>query len=237
MKINVKLLKKEFVANNTMAFYLEKPANFEFIAGQFCEFNLINPTQADEEGNNRAFSLVSAPYEENLLIATRMRNTAFKNTLKSLTIGDEIKLEGPYGDYKLHKTNTKPAVFIIGGIGITPVRSIIAQATRDHLPHKITLFYSNKTPLDAAFTTDFEIFAKNNPNFTFIPIYTDYTEKKWEGEHQRINSDILKKYVTDIYSPIYYLSGPAEMVKSMREMLVSININEDNIKTEEFSGY
>lgn len=234
---NIKLIKKETIANGTMAFYWEKPAGFEFEAGQFCDITLLNPPETDDEGNMRGFSLAHAPYEENLMTATRMRDTAFKRVLKNLPEGTEVKLDAPYGDFRLHKTVTTPAVFIIGGIGITPVRSIIAQATHEKSPIKITLLYANKTPADAAFTKDLAGFAKENPNFTFVPVYSDVSETDWSGERGRMNADILKKYVPEVAKPIYYLSGPAGMVKAMRQMLVEAGANEDNIRTEEFSGY
>ncbi|HWQ69682.1 MAG TPA: FAD-dependent oxidoreductase [Patescibacteria group bacterium] len=233
----VKLLEKETVANSTMAFHWEKPAGFEFTAGQFGDITIINPIETDEEGNIRAFSFASAPYEATLVMATRMRDTAFKRVLKDLPIGTEVKLDAPYGDFKLHKTETTPAVFVIGGIGITPVRSIIAEATHEHLPHKITLLYSNKTPADAAFTEDLEGFGKENPNFTFVPVYTSVSETEWNGERGDIHAGTLRKYVSDVAAPIYYLAGPGGMVKAMRHMLVETGANEDNIRTEEFSGY
>jgi ferredoxin-NADP reductase len=233
----IKLLKKETVANGTMAFYWEKPQGFEFVAGQFGDITLLNPPQTDDEGNTRGFSLAHAPYEDTLVIATRMRDTAFKRVLQDMPEGTEVSLDAPYGDFKLHKTVTTPAVFIIGGIGITPVRSIIAQATHDKLPHNITLLYANKTPADAAFTEDLAGFAKENPNFTFVPVYSDTPETEWSGDRGYINADILRKYVPDIIAPIYYLSGPAGMVKAMRDMLIAADANEDNIRTEEFSGY
>lgn len=237
MIYNIKLTKKEEIANGTMAFYWEKPAGFEFVAGQFCDITLINPPETDEEGNTRGFSLAHAPYESNIVTATRMRDTAFKRVLKNLPIGTEVKFDAPYGDFKLHKNETTPAVFLIGGIGITPVRSIIAQASHDHLPHKITLLYSNKTPADAAFTADMVGFAKENQNFIFIPVYTDTPETEWSGESGYIDDAMLKRYILDIAIPIYYLSGPVGMVKAMREMLMKAGANEDNIRTEEFSGY
>ena len=220
-----------------MAFYWEKPQGFEFIAGQFGDITLINPPEIDDEGTIRGFSLAHAPYEGDLVIATRMRDTAFKRVLRDMPEGTEVNLDAPYGDFKLHKTETTPAVFIIGGIGITPVRSIIAQATHDKLPHSITLLYANKTSADAAFTEDLTNFAKENPNFTFVPVYSDASETEWNGDRGYINADILKKYVPDIAAPIYYLSGPAGMVKAMRDMLIAAGANEDNIRTEEFSGY
>lgn len=234
---NVKLLKKEEIAEETMAFHFEKPEDFVFKAGQFGDFTLLNPSETDEEGNTRGFSLAHAPYETDLMITTRLRDTAFKRVLRNLPIGTEIKLDAPYGSFVLHKTGTTPAVFLTGGIGITPVRSIIAQATKDKLPHKITLFYSNKTPKDTAFLNDLETFAKENPNFTFIPVMTRMVLSEWSGETGHITSDMLKKYVSDLISPIYYLSGPASMVATMRQILTEAQVNEDNIRTEEFSGY
>ena len=233
----VKLIKKDNVASGTMLFEWERPAGFDYVAGQFGDFTLIDPPETDDEGNVRGFSFVSAPYEPSLKTSTRMRDTAFKRVLKNLPIGAEVKLDAPYGDYRLHKTAATPAVFLIGGIGITPVHSIINQATHDKLPHKITLLYSNKTASDAAFTSDFEYFAQQNRNFKFVPVYPQEQEKGSAGEHGIIDAPMLKKYVPDVVAPIYYLSGPAGMVKAMREMLVDVGANEDNIRTEEFSGY
>ncbi len=233
----IKLLKKETVANGTMAFEWEKPVGFEYIPGQFCDITLVNPPQTDEEGNVRGFSFVTAPCEDNLKTATRMRDTAFKRVLKDMPVGTTVKLDAPYGDFKLHKTSTTPAVFLIGGIGITPVRSIVAQATHDKLPHSITLLYSNKTAADAAFTADFAGLAARNKNFKFVPVYGNATADEWAGERGLIDAKMLKRYVPDVAAPIYYLSGPAGMVKAMRQMLVEAGANEDNIRTEEFSGY
>ena len=234
---NVKLTKKETIANGTMAFHFEKPAGFEYRAGQFADITLIDPPETDEEGNIRGFSIATAPYENDLKFATRMRDTAFKRVLKELPLGTEVKLDAPYGDFTLHKTETTPAVFLIGGIGITPVRSMIAQATKDKTAHQITLLFSNKTPQDAAFLPDFEEFAHTNPNFTFVPVMTEKTDEPWNGESGYIDQAMLKRHIKDLNAPIYYISGPAAMVAAMRKILVDAAINEDNIKTEEFSGY
>jgi ferredoxin-NADP reductase len=233
----IKLLKKEAIAEGTMAFHFEKPEGFEFKAGQFGDFTLITPPETDEEGNTRTFSLTCAPYETDLMITTRMRDTAFKRTLRNLPIGAEIKLDAPHGSFVLHKTITTPAVFLTGGIGITPVRSIIAQATQERLQQKIILFYSNKTPQDTAFLSELESFAKENPLVTFIPVMTRMTPEEWKGESGHINKEMLTKYVPDLKAPIYYISGPASMVVAMRQVLTDSQVNEDNIRTEEFSGY
>src|SRR5690606_21011577 len=129
----VTLLKKEEIAHQTMAFSFDRPEGFEFRAGQSGDFTLIEPPETDEEGNTRTFSFAQAPYENGLVVATRMRDTAFKRVIRNLSEGSTLKLDAPYGSFVLHKTLTTPAVFLTGGIGITPVRSMIAQATQDKL--------------------------------------------------------------------------------------------------------
>ncbi len=236
MQINVKLIKKETVATGTMAFHFTKPEGFEFRAGQFADYTLIDPPETDHEGNTRGFSLVQAPFEPDLVAATRMRDTAFKRVLKDLPIGTELKLDAPYGDFTLHKTESTPAVFIIGGIGATPVRSMIAQATHDKTGHSITLLHASRTPADLPLKADFEQLARDNANFTYVMTVGSATDD-WQGERGRVTPEMVKKYVPDLGKPIYYLSGPEDMVKAMRKLLVDLNVNEDNIRTEEFTGY
>ena len=124
-------MKKEEIANGTMAFHFEKPEGLDFRAGQFCDLSLIDPPETDAEGNVRGFSIVSAPFEDGVVVATRMRDTAFKRVIKNMSIGTEVEFDGPYGDFTLHKNEATPAVFLIGGIGVTPVVSMIAQAAHD----------------------------------------------------------------------------------------------------------
>src|SRR6185437_13009303 len=237
MLVNVKLIKKESVAEATMAFHFSKPDGFAFRAGQFAEIKLIDPPATDAEGNSRPLSLVHAPYEPDLVVATRMRDSAFKRVLKDLPIGTEVTLDAPYGDYTLHKTTSTPAVFIIGGIGVTPVRSMISQAMHDKTGHKITLLHACRAPAQLPFRSDFERLARDNPNFTYIATASDAAPGGWQGERGQVDAAMIKKYVPDLSKPIYYLSGPEGMVKAMRKLLVDLDVNEDNIRTEEFAGY
>ncbi|MES2390467.1 MAG: FAD-dependent oxidoreductase, partial [Acidobacteriota bacterium] len=151
MPFTIKLKYRVEVAFGTMAFHFEKPFGFNFIPGQAGDFTLNNPPETDAEGNKRSFTLAAAPYEPDLIIATRMRDTAFKRSLKSIRLGTEFTLDAPWGELTLHPDTAIPAVFLTGGIGITPVRSIVLQATHDKLPQKIIAFYSNRRPEDAPF--------------------------------------------------------------------------------------
>lgn len=127
----IKLVDRELVADGTMSFSFEKPAGFEYQAGQFADFTLIDPPEAANGHVTRDFSLASAPYEPHLMATTRLRNSSFKRIMVGLPIGTEVLLDGPYGSFPLPHDTTRPAVFLTGGIGITPVRSIALQAAHD----------------------------------------------------------------------------------------------------------
>lgn len=235
----VKLLKKETVADGTMAFQFERPADFDFKAGQSIDLTLPNPPETDTEGNTRAFSLSSAPSEDHLMITTRMRNTAFKRVIKDLPLGNPLMIDGPFGSMTLHNDTSKVAVFLAGGIGVTPFRSMIVEAAIKKLPHRIYLFYSNRKVKDAAFLEELQNLTKQNKNFYFIPTMTetDGPNQTWSGETGYINETTIKKFVSDTQQAIYYMAGPPSMVAAMHTMLSNFNINDDNIRSESFAGY
>jgi len=234
-----KLKGRKEIAAGTMAFYFEKPQGFDYKAGQFADYTLVNPSETDAEGNIRGFSLASAPYEDHLMSATRLRDTAFKRVLKTMEIGTGLMLDAPYGSFTLHNNTNIPAVFLTGGIGITPVRSIVLQAAHDNLPHKIFLFDSNRRPEDAAFLDDMVDAQKKNPNFTFVGTMTEMenSDLDWSDETGLITKEMLSKYIGDLTVPIYYICGPLAMVTAMRKILNESGVDDDNIRTEEFSGY
>jgi ferredoxin-NADP reductase len=234
-----KLRSRREVAERTMAFYLEKPPSFQFQPGQYLDLMLIDPPETDSQGAVRTFSIASAPYEDELVVATRMRNSAFKRVIGRLPLGTELKLEGPMGSFTLHKNPSKAAVFLAGGIGITPFRSILRQAAKEKLPHQLYLFYSNRRPEDTAFLTELRDLTQSNPRFIFVPSMseTERSKQNWSGERGFINRDMLVKHFCDLNGPIYYVAGPPAMVAAMREMLAKAGVNEDDNRTEEFGGY
>ncbi|POZ50583.1 ferredoxin--NADP reductase [Methylovulum psychrotolerans] len=235
----VKLKSKREIAEGTMAFHFEKPEGLIYKAGQFASCTLINPAETDAEGNTRAFSFASAPYEDELIFAARMRDTAFKRVLKKMEIGTEIAIKAPFGTFTLHDKPDSPTVFLTGGIGITPVRSMIMQAVYDQLPQQILVFYANRRPEDTAFLEDLQVGHTTNPHYTFVGTMADMANSKqeWQGETGFINKGMLLKYIDDLTVPIYYIDGPSAMVAVMRKILSEAGVSDDHIRTEEFSGY
>src|ERR1051325_2078981 len=201
-----KLKNRQEVAERTMAFHFAKPSDWMFEAGQFVDITLLNPREADAEGNTRGFSIASAPFEDTLMVTTRMRDTAFKRVLKTLPLGTEVKIEGPFGDLRLHNNASRPAVVLSGGIGITPFRSILMQAAKDQRPNRIFFFYANRRPEDAPFLDELRALAAESATFTFIPTMTnmEHSHVSWHGEQGHIDQAMLAKYLTEITSPIYY---------------------------------
>ena len=239
MKFKTELILKEDIAEGTMAFHFKKPADFVFKAGQFMDVTLVEPPETDAEGNTRAFSIAAPPDAADLVIATRMRDTAFKRTLKTAAIGMPVEIDGPMGSFTLHENASRPAVCLVGGIGITPFISIVRNAASRALPHKIYLFYSNRRPEDAAFLKELQGLPAKNPNFVFVPTMTQAGEPPeiWKGETGYITKALIDKYVRDGANAVYYAAGPQAMVAAMRKVLNDAGVSDDDIKTEEFSGY
>jgi ferredoxin-NADP reductase len=235
----VKLKRRSEVAERTTAFVFDKPAGFDFKAGQFLEITLTSPAETDSEGDSRAFSIASAPHEEMLMVATRMRNTAFKRVLGSMPLASEVKIEGPLGDLVLHNNSARAAVFLAGGIGITPFRSMAVRAAREKLPHRLFLFYSNRRPEDAPFLEELKGLERENPNFRFVGTMTEMarSSRSWDGETGQLDDEMLSRYLKGAASPIYYVAGPAAMVAGLHTMLNRAGVDDDDIRMEEFAGY
>ncbi len=234
-----RLLRRETVAEGTTAFYFSKPSGFRHQAGQSLLLTLVNPAETDGEGNSRTFTVASAPHEPELMIATRMRNTAFKRVLKTAPIGTTVSIDGPNGEMVLHDDATRPAVFLAGGIGITPFLAMARHAATGRLPHRLHLFYSNRRPEDAAFLRELEDMERINPRYRLIALMAEpeKSTRGWSGEIGFIRREILERYLDDITSPMYYFAGPPPMTMAMQKMLQQIGIAEQAMRYEEFYGY
>ena len=222
-----------------MAFHFAKPSGFEYRAGQSIDLTLLNPPETDGEGNTRAFSLASAPFDRDLMIATRMRDTAFKRVLGKASPGLEVRIDGPSGSFVLHRKAERPAVLLAGGIGITPFLSMIRHAAYEQAAHQIYLFYSNRRPEDCPFLEVLAETAKQNPRFHLIATMTKMKDshRDWTGETGFVSKEMLRKHLPAIQGPIFYLAGLPAMVAAMRSILAAAQVDEDDIRTEEFSGY
>jgi len=224
------------VAEGTTAFRFSKPEGFEFRSGQFIELELSKLTQNGP--GSHSFSLVSAPFEAELVVATRMRDSAYKRALGALVEGAAVKINGPFGDFTLEDTG-RPAVFIAGGVGITPFVSMLRQAARERSAQRLYLAYSNRRPEDAAFLDELQALAQQNRNFRLLATMTDMSKSAlgWSGEAGYVDADKLKRLAGDLAAPLYYVVGPPAMVEAMQSMLTGAGVADEQVRTEEFYGY
>jgi ferredoxin-NADP reductase len=236
---DIKLLRRETVAHGTTAFHFNKPEGFTFKPGQAVDLILAGPGAADGADGRHAFSIVSAPFEPELAVATRMRGSVFKNALNGLPVGSSARLEGPFGSLTLHKNRARPAVLIAGGIGITPFMSIVRQAAKDQVPQYLALLYSNHRPEDSAFLSELQQLEQENKHFRLIATMTQMSKSSapWQGETRRIDEPFLRQIGGEISAPIYYLAGPPTMVAAVQATLNRAGVDDDDIRIEEFYGY
>lgn len=222
-----------------MAFRFTKPPGFAFKPGQAVTLFLTDPPP-EPNSRQRIFSLVSAPFEAELAVATRMREgSAFKRALKSLPPGARLELKGPRGVMTLHEERSRAAVFIAGGIGITPFMSMLRQAAQDKLPQRLLLIYSNRRPEDAAFLAELQQLERRNPNFRLVATMTEMAKSAlpWNGETGLVDAGLVRRCTRDLPEPVYYLVGPPGMVAAMQGVLQAAGVGKDEIRTEEFFGY
>ena len=232
------LVRRQLVADDTMAFYFAKPDGYQFVAGQSFQMTLIDPPPKDDrKGATREFTIASAPHESELMVATRLRDSAFKDMLKDAPPGTTVQISEADGDLILHRDPSRPAVLIAGGIGITPFLSIARHAAREALPHPLYLFYSNWRPGLAAFLPELDQLQQANPQFRLIATMTEPDAASWSGETGVIDAELLKRHLPDLVSPVYYLAGPPTMTLAMLELLQDLGVVDDDIKSAEFYGY
>ncbi|MEK7159193.1 MAG: FAD-dependent oxidoreductase [Patescibacteria group bacterium] len=222
-----KVTRNEKLADKTVGVWFEKPIGFDFKPGQFVNITLAQ----DDVKITHCMTIASTPHEPELLVAARLTGSAYKNILEKLKPGDTIDFSKPLGSFTLQKSKL-PAVFIAGGIGITPFLSILKDAEENKSARQFVLFYFNKEKSGATFLT--ELSALQLPNYNFIPVMTD--DVAWPGEHGYLTETLLKKHL-NIKQDDYYVVGPPRMVKESVELLKKLSVPNEQIKSEEFIGY
>ncbi len=222
------LIEKREETKNALTFVFKPEIPLIWKPGQYLIYSL-NHKKADLRGKMRFFTISSSPFEKNPSITTRIdkkNGSSFKHALNNLELGDKIEAKGPDGDFTLDDVN-KTHIFIAGGIGITPFRSIIKQLNNDGDPINITLLYSNKTKNETVFKNGLEEIAKNHPEFKIHYFFSP----------QRIDESSLKKTVKDFKNSIFYVSGPDPMVETLVKILENLGVPKEHIKEDYFSGY
>ena len=211
--------------------------HFDFQPGQYFWVVLLDPPYNAERGNRRHITAVNSPTERGVLgLATRLRDTGFKRSLAELPVGAEVEVEPPKGEFVLPEATDRPYVFVAGGIGITPFRSMLRYAADEALPYRVTLLYSNRSRAETAFLDELRELEGRLPEFHTVLTMTD--DPEWEGERRRIDAAFFRDHVGDLLGQATFMvAGPPPMVSAIEEALAEAGVEGERVVSDKFSGY
>ncbi|MBX8633946.1 MAG: FAD-dependent oxidoreductase [Thermoplasmata archaeon] len=233
----LRVLGKRDESADTRSFMFEPADGMNWEAGQYLIMKLDCP--GDDRKGIRSFSIASSPTEKIIMITTRLRSgSSFKQRLSTLTTGDEVRVTGPMGRFLFHH-DERPALFIAGGIGVTPFRSILKHSIDTGRRTSTTLVVSDRTPELFVFRDEFNLWQKEN---SWLKVYRTVTRpeagsEKWNGHTGRIDQSWITEICPQVAEATVYCAGPPTFVQSTIAMLRSMNIEQGHIRTERFTGY
>lgn len=230
-----RLCSRESKPGDLLLVQFEKPAGFQFHAGQFAELGLIENPVLNPEETFRTFSFVSAPSDPSLEFTMRLSRSAFKTTLTTIPLGTKVLLKGPAGTLRLHSDENRTAMFLAGGVGIAPFMSILRQAAHDHLQHSYFVFYSTHSRSEMPYLEELSALAASRTvNLQLIPTLTGAAEPGWRGEEGRITASMIRQHASSAVNPMYYIAGPSRFVSGMISAATALDASEADVRIEDF---
>jgi ferredoxin-NADP reductase len=236
--VRARIKQKQEVAKGTLLVTFDLlGGEVDFRPGQYFFVTLPNVGDDDDKGLRRHITVVTSPNEKGVLgFATRMRDSAFKRTLRELPVGSDVEVEPPKGEFALPEDPSRPLVFVAGGIGITVFRSMLRYIHEERLPYRVTLIYSNRDRESTAFLDELRELERELPDFRLILTMTQ--DPGWEGETRKVDAQFVKDYLgesLDRYS--FLVAGPPAMAEGVQKALEEAGVQEESITAERYSGY
>lgn len=211
-----------------------RPEAWTYEPVQFTYLSL-RTDEADDFSDYRPMSLASSPTRPHLEYGARLSDSAFKRAFQGLEPGDEVLVEGPAGHFILDET--RPAVMLGGGIGITPLKGMIEYATDEQLDIDVTLVYSNRSREEIAYRQELAAAADANPRVEVVHTLTREVPDGWDGRTSRIDETLLSDLLDRHPDAVWYVCGTPGMVDEMNKTLQALGVPGDDIRYEQFWGY
>ena len=234
MTYTAKVLQSVQETPDVKTIIIERPKEFKFTSGQFV---MISTGYRDEKKLliKRSYSIASEPNKTEYLefCVKKKQAPSFSAALHELKQEDTLFIEGPFGKFVLKEPLKENTIFIAGGAGIAPIRSMIKTAIAKELQHKIALFYSFHFPEDYIYKTELEELAKKEKK---IEIFASMSAKdkefsEWSGLRGRV-TEHLPKHIEQRKEYTIYICGPPPMVADTVKQLISLGVKEENINKE-----
>lgn len=231
--MKAKLVDRQQLTSNITSFSFEPERPLTYTAGQFVEL-FLDGHKEDGRPAKREYTLSSSPHEGVLTITTRVGKAAhspFKRTLDNLEIGAEVSITEPYGDFVLPKLIQTPLIFVAGGVGITPFRSILEWLAFTDERRPITMLYGVKSEDDIIFQDTFD---KANQHVTVV---VEQPSAAWGGLRGQLTAEMVCGLETPSDDTLIYVSGPEPFVQRMQKDLQAQGVSHQQIVVDEFQGY
>lgn len=216
---------------NAKSIRFRKLEKFNYLPGQWV---FVTLGRKDEQ-KTKPLSLSSSPTEDFLEVTKELTGQEFSNAVAALRVGDKMLIKGPYGNFTFQGEYDKVCM-LSGGIGITPLRSMIRYSTDKEVRASIILLYSNRYENNIPFEDDFNEMQRQNTNLEVMITITK-PGPSWKGLTGRMNRETIEKQVPDYSERVFYTSGPMPMVDAMRAILTDMGLPDTQIKQEYFYGY
>lgn len=228
----------EDIADGTKLFVFDRPADYDYKAGQYCAIRLADLVEPDPKGAARSFSFSSSPYEEKLAFAMRSGDSGYKKTFWSLKPGDTVEVTKAVGFFTEPEENDQPIVFLVGGIGITPVRSMLRQALHTGSQRDYTLFYANRFERDASFHDELKQLEQSLAHFRYVSVLSKAEDPVAPKNDERgyITGPMLEKYISNVPNCLYYMVGSGEFIDAMESMLAGFGVMKEQCFKDPFTG-
>jgi len=225
--MKLQFLGSQPVAGNVISFNFKPEASLSWQPGQYIHYVLPH-ADADDRGDERWFTNSAAPSEGVVRISTRIdseHGSSFKRALQQLQPGDEVEADGPEGDFVI-EDDSRNYIFVAGGIGITPFRSMLEEANTQGKQLNVNLLYANRTQ-DIPFKEELERYVAANPDLKI----------EYVIQPDALSAELIKQHADAVDNPLIYLSGPEPMVKSFADELKALGVDETAVKLDDFPGY
>ncbi len=229
--------KREVAEGTLLVLFDVSGSEVDYVPGQYFWVELPNVGYDDDRGLRRHISIVTSPTEPGVMgLCTRIRDTAFKRTLKELSVGTDVEVEEPKGDFRLPGDTGGKYVFVAGGIGITVFRSMLRYIADEALPYNVTLVYSNRNRAGTAFFDELLELEEAIPDLRVVMTMTD--EPDWPGEQRRIDPEMLREHIEGQLGDYTYLvAGPPGMVEGVADAIQAEGVAEERVLRSRFAGY
>lgn len=217
------------------SFRFKTKEKVDFLPGQFLKV-IFDADEIQNKQLNKYLSFSSSPTKEYIEVTKRLSNSAFSAHLRELKIEESILMQGPMGNC-IYKEEYRKIGFLIGGIGITPVISILEYMIEKKLDTDIVLVYSNRNNAEIAFRPEIDKWAKENKKMRVFYTVTDCESDDGVCMHGHINGDILKEKIQDLPQRRFFLYGPPGMVNAMKDLCIEYGCDKNKVMAENFVGY